>query len=488
MVTPSKTESSIINSWSELTNTCVITNNVCSLRNIDIPEKGNHSFVFKTTNNITNSANNIHTLEFIDSIIPTFPKNIFNVMPKVDKITMRHVELTEITRSDLENADNLIDLDLSHNKISEITSMTFSDMNLSQINLSYNLITHLNEKTFVNMEELSILILRGNKITSIHADTFSGSNYLLTIDLSENNIKVFPTKFMQGLVNSNTIFLDNNKIEEIPNDAFSNMEYLKYMSLKSNMIHKFDAPKLLSHSVETLFLDNNLLEHIDIPFHIKNLHISNNKFKKIEILQNNSLEILDVSSNPLENVDSLPVENLNKITELHLSNLEIKSFQLDKLQELENLKVLNLSQNELNNLSITNTTELSISLLDVDNNNFENISELRLTNFPKLEELRISYNFWKCDDLSNIWDALLKLNITVLIEKPYEGKSNYNKIICLKDSNEKNGQGVDGSENNVGLIIVIVMIIVLVICLIGALAYFKNRKRSFVPVGQSIPM
>lgn len=488
-ITPSNSEAKRINNWNELSDTCVIIHNVCEIVNVEIDATSTNSFVFMTSRDDNNKTHEIETLIFTNSIIPKFPKNLFDVLTEIHTINLQSVGLTEFADIHFTNAKNLGSLNLSHNKIREIKAMTFAESTIYEIDLSYNLLTHLSEIAFGDMSELSTLILRGNKIAEIHDDVLLGSNYLLHLDLSQNNIKSLSISFIGELVNLKSINLDNNFIEEIDSNIFSNLNFLETISLRSNKIHKFsnNTSISLSQSTNTLCLDNNLIESIEIPMHLKDFRISNNKITKLEFLENYKMEILDVSSNPLENINKLQFDNLKQLKELNLSNLNIKLFNFTSLQKLENLNLLNLSRNELNELNVKNTTQLlNLKVLDLDDNRFENIStDSIVKSFPKLSSIYLSNNLWKCDILVNTSKNLESVNISVTVHRPYAEKPNYQKIKCLENVTLDN---LSDDSSSIILISILIIILILVICIVGVIAYIKNRKHSFKPVEQNIPM
>jgi len=80
-------------------------------------------------------------------------------------------------------------LDLTGNKITEITKDTFSGLTeLKVLSLSYNAIKSIDPDAFKDNTKLSNLDLKGNKITEITTDTFSGLTELQYLNLSYNPI------------------------------------------------------------------------------------------------------------------------------------------------------------------------------------------------------------------------------------------------------------------------------------------------------------
>ena len=100
-------------------------------------------------------------------------------------------------------------LDLSYNKISMLTDVSFSFTNsLSKLNISYNVLTKTEERTFEKLK------------------------YLKVLDLSHNKLATLPGKLFSKLTSLSHLYLSNNELLTVP----SNIPILNLLDLSFNKI------------------------------------------------------------------------------------------------------------------------------------------------------------------------------------------------------------------------------------------------------------
>ena len=125
-------------------------------------------------------------------------------------------------------------------------------------------------------------------------------------------------------------------------------------------------------NLQVLYLENNSIskiEGLDKLVNLTCLYLQNNYIKEIENLENNQkLSILNLSNNKI-----IQIPNISYLE--HLENLYISKNYLNNIQNLEGLLSLN-----------------SLSLLDIQNNPFSDISSDDLISFlNKLQKLKVLY-------------------------------------------------------------------------------------------------
>ena len=96
---------------------------------------------------------------------------------------------------DLANFEHDLELlDLSYNKISMLTDVSFSFTNfLSKLNISYNVLTKIEERTFEKLKYLKVLDLSRNKLTTLPGKLFSKLTSLSHLYLSNNELLTVPS-------------------------------------------------------------------------------------------------------------------------------------------------------------------------------------------------------------------------------------------------------------------------------------------------------
>lgn len=158
------------------------------------------------------------------------------------------VDLTAIPNklsSDIQN------LNVSHNKLHEITQNAFEEVGL------------------INLKKL---YLRSCQIITIHKDGFKNLRILIEIDLSRNNIQILHADTFIDLEKIRIINLGDNQLEKLHNGLFKELRFLQNVDLNNNNIHTIGAdtftnlPKLI-----TVNLSYNNLTHLNFDTFHKNV-------------------------------------------------------------------------------------------------------------------------------------------------------------------------------------------------------------------------
>ncbi|XP_017782876.1 PREDICTED: leucine-rich repeats and immunoglobulin-like domains protein 1 [Nicrophorus vespilloides] len=134
-------------------------------------------------------------------------------IPEVEKLFMNNNKLTSINSKMFVNISHLSILELSYNKITEITNCKINNSNLSILKLSHNKISHIVQASFEGMQMLKNLSLTNNLITSMEMNSIPIVEYL---DLSYNLL---------------------TSIEE---NMFSDVYYLESVDIRYNCIKETD--------------------------------------------------------------------------------------------------------------------------------------------------------------------------------------------------------------------------------------------------------
>ncbi|XP_012219494.1 leucine-rich repeat-containing protein 15-like [Linepithema humile] len=196
----------------------------------------------------------------------------------------------------LKGAFSMQNLSLSRNKISEVTSDAFGDLNnLRYLDLSGNEIVNMHESTFNHTTRMINLSLAHNKLTAM--PNICPMRYLKSLDLTENRIMIFFV-FCRS-ENLEYLYLSNNHITTIENSAFVNLEYLKYVDLSGNQLKQLPQKWVL-------------------PWNIQELHLERNNFTKIDdvsLIGIDSLKHVYLDENPM---DTFKVESF-KLLPVHLT-------------------------------------------------------------------------------------------------------------------------------------------------------------------------
>ncbi|XP_045466451.1 leucine-rich repeats and immunoglobulin-like domains protein 1 isoform X1 [Harmonia axyridis] len=226
----------------------------------------------------------------------------------LDYLRMPEVEPSEIMFSS--TFHNLYALDLSKNKFTNLSFIKTNMTKLKELDISENRFQEVPLGSLLHFENLQVLLLKKNNITTFQNTNmkYSNINYLdlsynHLVDLSgceqlvklkvlivsNNNIEIIDANFFKGDIWSlGELHLDHNNISEITEDAFKYFPNLEKLILDNNRIVKLQTG-VFSHleRLETLDVSHNLITSLDGTLYLKK--------KKLAVLNlnNNLIETLN---------------------------------------------------------------------------------------------------------------------------------------------------------------------------------------------------
>ena len=331
----------------------------------------------------------------------------------------------------LSSLSKLKTLNISNNNLKneEIKNIIYSINSLQKINISNNNIEQL---IFNKSKGLIELELDNNKLNYLSFNSNDKSfEYLMYLSVNENKLKAIDN--INNLINLEYLSLSVNELKTI---NLSKLTKLKYLQLKSKILEKFTINK-----------SNQLLQYIDISFNninsltimgecssVKNLIVDNNKLTKINFGENNNninvnnninnnkfknIELFDISFNLINDIKFLIFfKNVQKLN-ISFNNIDNLIDLLSILKYFNQLKDLNLIENEFNK-NIYNT--------DIINNSFFNdISDY--LNSPNVN------NMYK--NQLNSYRSCIIININTIISLDNINITKEEKNLALKLSEYK---------------------------------------------------
>ena len=348
-------------------------------------------------------------------------------------------------------------LDLSQNNLQSLHHDSFiSHVFLVELDLSHNNITFIETSTFAPLKHLRELILTANtNLNIIQSDMFGGSHNLMVLDLAECNITVFPNDTFKWLprihklsLNKNALtfvntsvcprkglfFVDfsENLFESITNDTFTFKCTCDVLFLHSNPLRVVNPSVIASMKVKTLSVGVGSI-HVDeasttqvytdlfagcARSALTELNVIDFDARAYEAVGELTRKELDIFRLQCPNIqlnldgDQYVFQSLPRVTEMHISNSNIKTLRPGFFKGMTDLCELHLSNNRI--LSINGSLspwDVSLLHLDISANSLfrvdtvsfaglENLTSLDLSNnrrlfnfsisLPKLEYLNIS--------------------------------------------------------------------------------------------------
>ncbi|XP_031638115.1 toll-like receptor 7 isoform X2 [Contarinia nasturtii] len=243
--------------------------------------------------------------------LESLPNGLFAGARDFQEIHLQHNKLFQIPRGLFHKLEQLLILDLSGNRLSSqhsIDNTTFSGLiRLIVLNLAHNALTRIDAKTFRDLYFLQILDVRNNSIGHIEDNTFLPLYNLHTLNLAENRLHTINEGLFNGLFVLSKLTLNNNNIRNIASNAFKNCSDLKELDLSTNQLQ-------------------------EIPMAIQNLTM---------------LRTLDLGENHISDISTGAFRSLNQLTGLRLIDNQIGNVTREMFTNLPRLSVLNLAKNRI---------------------------------------------------------------------------------------------------------------------------------------------
>ncbi|XP_067889205.1 tsukushi [Heterodontus francisci] len=224
----------------------------------------------------------------------------------------------------------LVNLDLSYNEITGMSSSTFSKLRyLEALNLSHNSLEALEEGIFSNLP-LGEIDLSANKLHKINLDTFTSKGHRkpLSVALSDNLITTVVRSLDKSVPNIYSLDLSGNRLESVPTRCLSNVP-LRYLDLGGNAISS------IPESAFTGLQELTYLSLRDLP---KLTELSPNSFKGLQ-----NLQILDLSHNTnLKSLNVAVFDGLRSLQELKLEKSGVAVLPSAILNYLPSIKKISV--------------------------------------------------------------------------------------------------------------------------------------------------
>ena len=176
--------------------------------------------------------------------------------------------ITELDLSDPTQEDVSTD-ELSTDDITMLRSGDFAGLTgLTALDLRFNRLTTLNADIFNGLENLQILILSNNQLTTpLPSGIFNPLSALEYLDLENNAFTTLPAGIFNGLRSSLKILLLGNelgdeKLEQLPDGIFSNLTELRALNLCYNELTALPSGINGLTKLRVLILCHNNLEEL----------------------------------------------------------------------------------------------------------------------------------------------------------------------------------------------------------------------------------
>lgn len=232
-------------------------------------------------------------------------KSIPQIPSRIQQLYLQHNEIEAVNMKSLINATNVIEINLSYNRLKSqkidygvftkcphLRQIYLNNNELEQIPspfstsierifLGNNKINKIKEQDLQGLVNITMLDLCNNHIDSIKGKTLSKLTKLMQLNICNNKLDSLPANLPSSLM---YLSLENNSISKIPDDYFTRLPNLIAIRMSQNKledvaINVFNLPQLME-----LNLGHNKLKHVFyIPRSLEHLYLHDNEFETINI-------------------------------------------------------------------------------------------------------------------------------------------------------------------------------------------------------------
>ncbi|XP_030372403.1 toll-like receptor 7 [Scaptodrosophila lebanonensis] len=314
---------------------------------------------------------------------------------RLQTLNLQHNNITALAPNSLAGLSSLRVLNLSYNHLESLPTDAFAgNKELRELHLQCNDLYDLPKGLLHRLEQLLVLDLSGNQLTSHHVDnnTFAGLIRLIVLNLANNALTRIGAKTFKELYFLQILDMRNNSIGHIEEGAFLPLYNLHTLNLAENRLHTLDNKIFNGLFVLTkLTLNNNLISIVE-PQSFRNC---------------SDLKELDLSSNQLTEVPDA-VQDLSMLKTLDLGENQISDFKNGTFRNLNQLTGLRLIDNRIGNITVGMFNDLPrLSVLNLAKNRIQSIERGAFDKNTEIEAIRLDKNF--LTDINGIFATLASL-------------------------------------------------------------------------------
>jgi hypothetical protein len=277
--------------------------------------------------------------------------------------------------------------------------------NQNVLDFGYRRIKKLDIKNFLNHDQIQILYLDNNSLSSLPSASLLPN--LTYLSVSNNKLTSIPFYHKLTFIN-----FSKNNISALDNHYCSETSVLKYIDASYNL--NYNVNVRIPNCTE-LYATHCSIDHIYLDNYpkLKVLDIEHNNIRKIRG-HNNILEI-NISNNQVNNIDGfneLLIINAcnNKITNYNCSkkliSANLNNNLLTELRDFPKLRHLEVSNNKLSSINNINNLEY----IDVCNNNLSQFNVNKCTKFVCCYGNPITMFGFSNNDISNVTELSVDYN------------------------------------------------------------------------------
>ena len=182
----------------------------------------------------------LEALEFMDltnNQLTELGNFSFEHLHNLKELKLNFNKISTIDLNAFSGLGHLANLDLGHNLLNRVATSCLSLLSgLVKLHLDKNLIKSLPRGSFSYLQQLRELDISDNPIeeNALTDDSFENMDQLSILSLRGLNLSVIPQCIIKSVTSINELLLDRNNIENIQEQSFADLRLLQVLSLSNN--------------------------------------------------------------------------------------------------------------------------------------------------------------------------------------------------------------------------------------------------------------
>lgn len=352
-------------------------------------------------------------LKFFNSNLTFIPTKIFEnciapIKHAMEEFDISSSSISIVSTSAFKGIYGLKFLNISNNNLKNILPFTFNDgQSLINLDLSYNKLEKIDVQMINGLPKLEILDLSNNEIKTIERGSFKDLNSLNILKLGKNSFTTLDAETF-GQIPLQYLYLNDNQFKSFSFLTFNRS--LDTIDLSNNKLTDYVQNETCL--AKNIILNNNELTTLTLLGAVSSLEAQHNKISSIEL--STEIKIINLSYNEIKNLNTFT--KLVNLREMDISFNEIGEFKDNSFELLENLEELYIQRTNLQTIPAgTFYNQLNLRVLDISYNNLQTIDFDQFIAMNILEELYIdgnSLNELNGKDIEDIFPELKIISIS----------------------------------------------------------------------------
>ncbi|KAK3093650.1 hypothetical protein FSP39_018453 [Pinctada imbricata] len=384
------------------------------LRIVRLEASGSVSFPFQAMQNLT-GLQEIYLKDFEQQGLDSSTK--FEYFPNLQKLSMIRSNIQFISRSAFDGKlTNLRELEFTHNpSVSSFPVPAIRNLRtLTKLTWTFNDMDQTSPQMFSQLTNLVELDLSHNKINSLADNWYTGiTSKLEFLNLQANNLSTATIQSMgtPDWPKLHQLNLAVNNLQDFPSGFFSKMPDLAYLGLGSNKLTTLRSTyftglanmySLDFHENFIASVESGALAHMPLlrSVNLENQNVATLNFSAGSISGAEGIEQLYLINTPvIQNEMWGAIRKMTNLTELHLTRTRITSIPDLVFQNHQRLVLLDIEGNTLGSVTQAMFHGLASSLesISLTNTGIQTIGECVFKDFNKLKTIHLGQNSLTCD-------------------------------------------------------------------------------------------